>query len=80
MNKRIWNFELKIIENDDDLFKNMPADTLNSQPLKNFIVDCLFANGFETKIRQTAFSQIFDEDFDSYQPVVQQSPSVSNTG
>lgn len=64
---RKWLMNLEILENEDDFFKDL--DYANQHKvLKNFILDVLHANGFESRVRLTKYSEEYDADgeFDEY--------------
>jgi len=62
-----WMLDLEVVENQDEFFQTLDYGNQHTI-LKNFILDVLHANGFESRIRVRKYTEEFgdDEEFAVY--------------
>jgi len=61
-----WLLHLEVVENEDEFFQTL--DYANQHAvLKNFILDVLHANGFDSRVKLSKYEETHDdEEFESW--------------
>jgi len=62
-----WLLHLEVVENEDEFFQTLEYANQHTV-LKNFILDVLHANGFESRVKLNKYEENYEDDgvFDTW--------------